>query len=40
MRAGWISALLLCHFPLCLHAVGKAPHVLDNRTGQTPSCAP
>ncbi len=23
-----------------LHAVGKAPHVLDNRTGQTPSCAP
>ncbi len=33
--------------PLCcsapsrsLHAVGKAPHVLDNRTEQTPSCAP
>jgi hypothetical protein len=22
------------------HAVGKAPHVLDNRTGQIPSCAP
>ncbi|MGY4022802.1 hypothetical protein [Aeromonas sobria] len=33
--------------PLCcaatsrsLRAVGKAPHVLDNRMGQTPSCAP